>query len=75
MSRIWITKQGKRIHVENMEESHLLNAYRLSQKKLEDYPYTIVGCSPDDFDVSENTELQYRVDMLEEELLRRKLIE
>jgi hypothetical protein len=33
-TEIWTTKDGREIAIKNMEDSHVLNAYRLSQDDL-----------------------------------------
>ena len=33
-TEVWTTKDGREIPIKNMEDSHVLNAYRLSQDRL-----------------------------------------
>ena len=33
-TEVWITKDGRRISIKDMEDSHVLNAYRLSEDDL-----------------------------------------
>ena len=33
-TEVWTTKDGREIAIKNMEDSHVLNAYRLSQDRL-----------------------------------------
>jgi len=33
-TEVWTTKDGRQIAIKDMEDSHILNAYRLSQNRL-----------------------------------------
>lgn len=74
MSKIWNMKDGTRIHVENMEDSHLINSYKMMERMIENGEGISVGWDIDDYDYSDE-HLYDRINMLEEELLRRRLIE